>query len=142
MFLGTHALRLDEKSRLVLPAKWRHELAEGLVITRGQANCLYVFTDAEFGRRSDRLSEASLTDRRVQSYARVFWGSAVDQVPDRQGRISVPAPLRGYAGLDRECVVVGASKRAEIWDATKWDAFLGEQESTYAEMGEEVFPGF
>jgi MraZ protein len=142
VFLGTHALRLDEKGRLVLPAKWRLELAEGLVITRGQTNCLFVFPNAEFGRMSDTLRQASLTDRRVQNYARLFYGSAVDQVPDRQGRISVPSSLRAYAGLDRECVVVGANTRAEVWDAAKWEAYLGEQEDQYAEMGEEVFPGF
>lgn len=140
-FLGAHALRLDEKNRLVLPAKWRLELAEGVVITRGQRKCVYVFPAAEFARRSEALRTASLTDRRVQDYGRVFYGSAVDQAPDKQGRIAVPTGLQTYAGLEKECVVVGADTRAEIWDATKWDAFLSEQEESYAELGEEIFPG-
>lgn len=140
-FLGAHALRLDEKNRLVLPAKWRPGLAEGVVITRGQRKCVYVFPTAEFARRSVALRTASLTDRRVQDYGRVFYGSAVDQVPDKQGRIAVPPGLQKYAGLEKECVVVGADVRAEIWDAAKWEAFLGEQEESYAELGEEIFPG-
>ncbi|HEX7355084.1 MAG TPA: division/cell wall cluster transcriptional repressor MraZ [Mycobacteriales bacterium] len=142
MFLGTHPLRLDEKGRLVLPAKWRHELAEGLVITRGQVNCLYVFPTDEFVRMSATLRQASLTNRGAQDYGRLFYGSAVDQVPDKQGRISVPSTLRTYAGLDKECVVVGANTRAEVWDAGAWEAYLREQEPTYAQLGEEVFPGF
>lgn len=142
MFLGTHALRLDEKGRLVLPAKWRLELSEGLVITRGQVNCLFVFPDIEFARMSETLRQASITNRRAQDYARVFYGSAVDQTPDKQGRISVPGQLRTYAGLDKECVVVGANTRAEVWDAATWEAYLSEQEPSYAQLGEEVFPGF
>lgn len=142
MFLGTHALRLDEKNRLVLPAKWRNELAEGLVITRGQMNCVYVFPNDEFARMSETLRQASITNRRAQDYARVFYGSAVDQAPDKQGRITVPGSLRTYAGLDKECVVVGANTRAEVWDAATWEAYLTEQESSYAQLGEEVFPGF
>ena len=141
MFLGTHAPRLDEKGRLFLPAKFRDELAEGLVITKGQERCLYVFPTAEFGRLTDALRTAPVTAKAVRDYSRVFFASASDETPDKQGRITIPAPLRQYAGLTRDCVVIGANTRVEIWDSAAWDSYLQEQEPAFSELGEEVLPG-
>ena len=90
MFLGTHAPRLDEKGRLFLPAKFREELAEGLVITKGQERCLYVFPTAEFGRLTEALRTSPVTHKGLRDYSRVFFASASDEVPDRQGRITIP----------------------------------------------------
>lgn len=141
MFLGTHHPRLDDKGRLVLPARWRDELADGLVITKGQERCLYVFTRAEFTQRAAALEAAPLTAKRVRDYGRVLFASAADDVPDKQGRITIPSALRAYAGLDRDCTVIGANARAEIWDAAAWTAYVGEQEQAFADLSEEVVPG-
>jgi MraZ protein len=141
VFLGTHAPRLDEKGRLFLPAKFRDELAGGLVITKGQERCLYVFPATEFSRLTDALREAPVTAKAVRDYSRVFFASASDETPDRQGRITIPAALRDYAGLSRECAVIGANTRVEIWDAQAWDTYLTAQEPAFAEMSEEVMPG-
>lgn len=141
MFLGTHQPRLDEKGRLILPAKFRDELAEGLVITKGQERCLYVFPKAEFERMSGSLREAPVTAKTLRDYARVFFASASDEVPDRQGRITVPPALRAYAGLTRDCVVIGANTRVEIWDSTAWDTYLEQSEASFADVAEEVLPG-
>ena len=108
MFLGTHEPRLDDKGRLVLPAKFRDGLEQGVVMTKGQDRSLVLWPMAEFSAYADRLREASRTDARIRSYLRVFFSSAFDQVPDKQGRITLPTSLRDYAGLDRELVVVGA----------------------------------
>jgi transcriptional regulator MraZ len=139
VFLGTHAPRLDEKGRLILPAKYREELARGVVITKGQERCLYVFPQEEFARITEELRSAQTAAKRASS--RVFFASASDEVPDKQGRITVPPALRGYAGLQRDCVVIGANTRLEIWDAQAWDTYLAAQEDEYAEAPEEVFPG-
>ncbi len=141
MFLGTHSPRLDDKGRLFLPAKFRDELAEGLVITKGQERCLYVFPLAEFQRMSDALRTAPVTAKALRDYSRVFFASASDEVPDRQGRITVPPPLRGYAGLTRDCAVVGANTRVEIWDAQAWEDYLAGVEPSFAGAAEEVLPG-
>ncbi len=141
MFLGTHAPRLDDKGRLVLPAKWREQLAEGLVMTKGQERCLYVFPMAEFARMSAALREAPVTGRVLRDYSRIFFSSAFDEVPDRQGRVTVPPPLRGYAGLDRDCTLVGANTRMEIWDTAAWESYLQASEPEFAERSEEVLPG-
>ncbi len=141
MFLGTHTPRLDDKGRLFLPAKYREELAGGLVITKGQERCLYVFPEAEFGRITQALRNAPVTAKSVRDYSRVFFASASDEVPDKQGRITVPPGLREYAALSRDCVVIGANTRLEIWDASAWDAYLADQEEAFSAASEEVLPG-
>lgn len=141
MFLGTFTPKLDEKGRLILPSKFRDELADGLVITRGQDRCLYVFSEAEFARMHERLSGAPITSKQGRDYLRVFLSGAHDETPDKQGRVTVPAALRAYAGLDRDLAVIGAGSRAEIWDATAWQHYLEAQESAFADVEEEVIPG-
>ncbi|MET4061347.1 MraZ protein [Arthrobacter sp. UYP6] len=141
MFLGTHSPRLDEKGRLILPAKFREELAEGLVLTRGQERCIYVFSQKEFERVHEQMREAPLSSRQARDYIRVFLSGASDEVPDKQGRITIPPALRAYAGLGRELAVIGAGTRAEIWDATAWQTYLEEQETAFSETDEETMPG-
>ena len=141
MFLGTHTPRLDEKGRLVLPAKYRNDLAGGVVITKGQERCLYVFPPAEFERITEALREAPVTAKAVRDYSRVFFASAFDQVPDKQGRVTIPQGLRDYAGLQRDCVVIGANTRLEIWDETAWTAYLAEKEESFSTAEQEVLPG-
>ena len=140
MFVGTHAPRLDEKGRLFLPAKYRDELSGGVVITKGQERCLYVFPNEEFGRISAALRTSAMSSKATRDYSRVIFASASDEVPDKQGRITVPAPLRTYAGLDRDCVVIGANTRLEIWDAQAWEAYLAAQEDAFSEAEQEVLP--
>ena len=141
MFLGTYAPRLDEKGRLFLPAKFRDELAEGLVITKGQERCLYVFSAPEFARLTERLREAPLTAKGARDYSRVFFASAHDETPDKQGRVTVPPPLRDYAGLERDCAVIGANTRVEIWAADAWSDYLAASEEQFSSLSEEVLPG-
>jgi MraZ protein len=141
MFLGTHAPRLDEKGRLFLPAKYREDLAGGVVITKGQERCLFVFPRDEFTRITEALRDSPVTAKAARDYSRVLFASASDELPDRQGRITVPAALRTYAGLQRDCVVIGANTRLEIWDSQAWETYLAEQEDSFAEAAEEVFPG-
>ena len=142
MFLGTHAPRLDEKGRLILPAKYREELAGGVVITKGQERCLYVFPMAEFRRIAEQLQATPVTHKAARAYSRVFFASAFDQVPDKQGRITVPPPLRDYAGLERDCAVIGASSRVEVWDAEAWQGYLADSEESFSDIEEGVLPGF
>jgi MraZ protein len=141
VFLGTHTPRLDDKGRLFLPAKYREELAHGIVLTKGQERCIYVFPEPEFGRITEVLRTAPMTAKGVRDYGRVFFASASDEMPDKQGRITIPQALREYAGLDRDCVVIGANTRLEIWDAAAWASYLERQEDVFSEASEEVLPG-
>jgi len=141
VFLGTHQPRLDDKGRLFLPAKFREELAPGIVMTKGQERCLYVFPAEEFRAMTQRMAAAPVTSKAGRDYARVFFAGAADEIPDRQGRITIPPALRDYAALSRDCVVIGANTRLEIWDSATWDSYLADQEQAFAELEEEVLPG-
>ena len=136
MFLGTYNPRLDEKGRLFLPAKFRDELAGGVVITRGQERCLYVFTRAAFAAKAEELQHQSLSSKAARDYGRMFFSSASDEVPDKTGRVTVAPPLRQYAGLTKDCVVIGANTRLEIWDAAAWATYEAEQEQAFADQDE------
>ncbi|GAB2890486.1 division/cell wall cluster transcriptional repressor MraZ [Neomicrococcus lactis] len=141
MFLGTYTPRLDEKGRLILPAKYRDELEAGLVLTRGQERCIYVFSASEFERVHEQMRAAPLSSRQARDYIRVFLSGASDEVPDKQGRITIPPALRTYAGLDRDVTVIGAGTRVEIWDSASWDKYLEDQENSFSETDEDVLPG-
>jgi MraZ protein len=141
MFLGTHEPKLDEKGRLILPARFRDDLSEGLVITKGQERCLYVFPANEFSLITERLRQAPVTEKKSRDYLRVMFAGAHDEVPDNQGRVTIPSALRTYASLEKNCVVIGANTRLEIWDATTWNSYLSDREKTFADVSEEVLPG-
>lgn len=141
MFLGTYAPRLDDKSRLVLPAKFREQLAGGLVMTRSQERCLSIWPLAEFRAVTEQLRRAPLTSKAARDYMRVLFAGATDEVPDKQGRVTVPQPLRDYAGLVRDCAVIGANSRIEVWDAAAWEEYLSAQEESFSALSQEVLPG-
>ncbi|MET0975377.1 MAG: division/cell wall cluster transcriptional repressor MraZ [Leifsonia sp.] len=141
MFLGTYAPKLDEKGRVILPAKFRDELSTGVVVTRGQEHCIYVFSAREFEDLHDKIRQAPVTSKTARDYLRVFLSGASAETPDKQNRVTIPANLRSYAGLERDLTVIGAGSRVEIWDTTAWETYLAEQEATFANTTEEVIPG-
>lgn len=142
MFSGTHTPKLDEKGRLFLPAKFREATKEGLVITRGQERALDIRTKADFDVFAEKFRNASQTDGRLRAYGRMLFALASEQVPDKQGRITVTPELRQYAGLDREAVVIGVYDRIEVWEPGSWARYTADQEQAFANLQEEIFPGF
>jgi MraZ protein len=141
MLLGTHTPKLDEKGRVILPSKFRDDLGGGVVITRGQERCLYVFSTAEFERVYERIREAPLTNKQARDFQRMFLSGASAEKPDGQNRVTIPPHLRTYAGLDRDLVVTGVGAHAEIWTADAWNAYADSNEDSYSEMEQEVIPG-
>ena len=140
MFLGTHTPKLDEKGRFFLPAKFREELAGGLVVTRGQDRSLAIYPIDTFVEMTRQVAAAPETVKRVRDFQRMLAAQASDEVPDKQGRVTIPPLLRSYAGLDKDIVVVGAINRVEVWDIATWNEYSAAQEAVFAEMNEEVFP--
>lgn len=140
MFLGMHSPRLDEKGRLVLPAKYRDALAGGVVLTMGQNRSIVLWPAGEFAAHAERVEDEVRAGTKPQSYSRVLFSGASDEILDRQGRITVPPTLRAYAGLDRDVVVIGRNSTAEIWDARAWQTYLADQEETFSGLDGEVRP--
>ncbi len=141
MLLGTHTPKLDDKGRIFLPARFRDELADGLVVTRGQERCIYVFSSKEFKSVHEKISQAPVTSEEARRYLRVFLSGASDESPDKQGRVLLPQLLREYAGLSKELVIIGVGSRAEIWDAQNWNEYLAKNEESFANQAQEVIPG-
>lgn len=141
MFFGTYTPKLDDKGRLFLPAKFREELAEGLVVTRGQERCLTIWSLEDFARLTERLQQAPVTNKGTRDYVRMLFAAASQEVPDKQGRISIPPVLRQYASLDKDVVVIGSMNRIEIWDPASWAQYSEEQEQVFSDLSDEVFPG-
>ena len=141
MFLGTYAPKLDDKGRVILPAKFRDELSSGMVVTRGQERCLYVFSQREFETIHESIRQASITNKQNRDFLRLFLSGANQETPDKQHRITIPAMLRDYAGLDRDLTVIGAGARAEIWDTEAWNAYSADTETDFADADEEVIAG-
>lgn len=120
MFLGEFIHAIDEKGRLTIPAKFRADLAAGLVVTRGIDRCLAIYPLEEWNRLAERVSALPLTDRRARAFRRLVFASAADAVPDRQGRLLIPPRLREYADLDSEVIVTGLNTYIEVWNVGTW----------------------
>jgi MraZ protein len=141
MFLGEFAHTLDEKSRLALPAKFRARLTEGVVMTAGTDHCLQVYPLDEFKLLFERVSALPVMGKEAASLRRMLYSMAHDAVPDKQNRVVIPQPLREYAGITNEVVVVGVGKFVEIWNPREWERAQEEvrehaaQKDVWAQLG-------
>ena len=141
MFLGTHTPRLDDKGRLTLPAKFRDELAGGLMVTRSQDRSLAVYPREKFMELAAKANAASRRDPTIRAYVRKFFSGADEQRPDAQGRITIPVELRDYANLTKECVVSGSGEYIEIWDKAAWEAYDAETDENFSLGDSEALGG-
>ena len=123
MFLGEYQHTLDPKGRVILPAAFREELEEGMVMTVGLDNCVAVYPLGAWARAVESLRTVRPADRRERMFARLLTASAQREHLDRQGRVGVPARLREHANLRRDVAVIGADARIELWDARAWEFY-------------------
>lgn len=133
MFLGEYQHALDPKGRVIFPAAFRDLLQEGLVMTVGVDNCIAVHPSADWRRVVDGLRRLRSTDRRERMFARMMTSMAHADAIDRQGRVTIPARLREYAGLDRDVSVVGADTRLELWDTARWERYRDQAMADFAQ---------
>jgi len=138
MFLGEFSHNLDDKGRLTIPAKFRDELAGGLVITRGIDRCLAVYPRQGWDALAERIAQLPLTQRNARNFSRLMFSGAADFIPDRQGRVLIPQGLREYAGLDSEAVIIGLYDRLEIWNPELWAQVKSEVEEDPESIAEQL----
>jgi MraZ protein len=139
MFLGEHEHTLAEKNRLTLPARFRDSFPDGLVVTRGMDGCLYAYARSDWQSLVDsRLATLDPLSRDDRMMTRYFFSAAVEAVPDKQGRIMLPAPLVEHAHLGRDVVVAGVYDHLEIWDRTAWRAQVKEVEGRADDVAERL----
>ena len=121
MFMGEYSHTIDTKGRLIIPSKFREELGETFVVTKGLDGCLFVFSDEEWKAFEIKLKSLPLTNKNARQFARFFVAGATPCELDKQGRILVPATLREFAGLEKDVVLTGMLNRIEIWSKDKWN---------------------
>jgi len=139
-FLGEFEHTLDDRGRITLPAKFRAELARGVVITRGLDRCLFLFPMEEWAPLAERISALPLGRPNARALRRLLFSGASNVIPDRQGRILIPAYLREYANINGQVVIAGLNTYVEVWDAESWHQVKAEAEEDVlkAEQWEEL----
>ena len=120
MFLGEFVHNLDEKGRLIIPAKFRSHLTDGLVVTRGIDRCLAIYPIDEWEQLAEQVSALPMTDRRARAFRRLVFAQASDVIPDKQGRVIIPSNLLEYARIEDEAVVTGLNTYIEVWSQDSW----------------------
>jgi MraZ protein len=139
MLLGEFEHTIDDKNRLTLPAKFREQLAEGVVVTRGMDGCLYAYPRTDWmDRFQSRVGGLDPLSREGRKLQRHFFSGAAEAEVDKQGRIMIPAPLLRYAGLQRDVVVAGVHDHLEIWDRETWRRELNEVEGSAEHVAERL----
>lgn len=138
VLIGEFHHSLDSKSRLIVPAKFREELGKTFVMTRGLEGCLFVFPEDEWKKIATKMSALPLMKKDARQFARMFLSGASEVDVDKSGRFVIPAVLLEFAGLEKECVVIGVQDRLEIWSKPKWQAFCDVSFDQYEEIAEQL----
>ena len=139
MFMGEYHHNIDEKGRLIIPAKLREILGDKFIITRGIEKCLYIYSLKDWEKIVQKLNALPFTKKDARIFVRSFFSGAADCEVDRQGRINITSPLVGHAGLTKECVIIGANDRIEVWDKASWDNFLNVNAEKLEDIAENLF---
>jgi MraZ protein len=139
MLLGEYEHTIDDKNRLTLPARFRDQLAGGVVVTRGMDGCLYAYSAEDWRERfQERVAALDSLQREGRKLQRHFFSGATEADVDKQGRIMIPAALLRYAGLSRDVVVAGVHDHLEIWDREAWRRELNEVEGSAEHVAERL----
>lgn len=136
MFIGEYSHTVDDKGRLSVPAKFRAELAQGCVLTRGLDGCLWLYPQEEWSKISEEVSKLPVTSKNARSFARFILSGAMDLKLDRVGRINIPNYLADYAKVKSKAVITGMHNRLEIWALENWNSFKSEMENNSEEVAE------
>ncbi len=138
MFIGEFQHNLDQKGRVAIPAKFRKDFEDGLIVTRGIDKCLFIFSKSEWNKLAEKLAELPLAQANSRAFARLMFSGAVDEDLDNQGRILIPDYLRNYASLKKQLVINGLFNRLEIWDKNIWQDYKNKTENSSEEIAEKL----
>lgn len=138
MFMGEYHHTIDDKGRLIVPAKIRYELGSNFVVTRGLDNCLFIYPNNEWSKVIDKYKELPNT-KDARKFMRFFLSGATISDFDKQGRVNISMPLINYAQLEKDCVIIGVNDHLEIWSKTNWDKFIEENEDDLSDIADKLF---
>jgi len=138
MFMGEYQHTLDQKGRIIIPAKLREGLGETFVITRGLDRCLFVYPMEEWRGLEQKMKELPTTQADTRAFVRMFFSGAVETETDKQGRVVIPTNLREHAQIQKEVYTLGVSTRIEIWSKEVWEEYAKRAEESYEALAEKV----
>ncbi|MBD2861810.1 MULTISPECIES: division/cell wall cluster transcriptional repressor MraZ [Paenibacillus] len=138
MFMGEYQHSVDDKGRMIVPAKFREALGAAFIVTRGLDNCLFVYPREEWAVLEQKLKSLPLMKADARAFTRFFFSGATECELDKQGRINIPRNLCEYAKLDKDCVVLGVSNRVEIWSKQVWESYYEQSEESFNEIAEKL----
>lgn len=139
MFIGEYHHTIDEKGRIIIPAKFREELGDNFIITRGLENCLFVYSNKAWEKISEKLNSLPFTKKDARVFNRFFMSGATSVELDKQGRVNIASPLIQYANLCKDCVIIGTGDRLEIWSQEDWDLFFNSSKDNMSDIAENLF---
>ncbi|MBQ3435511.1 MAG: division/cell wall cluster transcriptional repressor MraZ [Bacilli bacterium] len=139
MFLGEYHHTIDEKNRLIIPAKLRKELGNKFIVTRGIEKCLFAYSEKDFERIVQKLETIPFTKKDAREFMRFFLSGATVVEFDKQGRINITSPLVSYADITKDCVIIGAGERIEIWSNDSWNKFINSANDSMSDIAENLF---
>ena len=139
MFIGEYEHSTDSKGRVIIPSKFRDDLGEKFIVTKGLDNCLFVYSQSEWTILETKLKSLPLTSREARTFVRFFFSGASECEIDKQGRILIPSNLREHASIDKEIVIIGVSTRVEIWSKEKWNFYTSDQSVDVDAIAEKMF---
>ena len=139
MFIGEYHHTIDEKGRIIIPAKFRDALGKEFIITRGIENCLFVYSLQNWANITTKLSQLPFTKKDARTFNRFFMSGATNVELDKQGRVNISQPLIQYANLEKDCVVIGTGDRLEIWSQESWDSFFDSTKDSMSDIAENLF---
>ena len=138
MFYGEYQHSVDTKGRVIIPSKFRDELGEKFIITKGLDNCLFAYSSEEWTNLETKLRSLPFTDKDVRAFVRFFFAGATECELDKQGRILIPQNLREYASLEKDVYIIGVSTRVEVWDKSKWESYSGDENMSADNIAEKM----
>lgn len=138
MFMGEYQHSIDDKGRMIIPARFREALGSSFVITRGLDQCLFVYSNEEWAVLEQKLKALPLMKSDARAFTRFFFSGATECELDKQGRVNIPNNLRDHAKLDKDCVVIGVSNRVEIWSKEQWEQYSKQSEDSFNEIAEKL----
>ncbi|WP_017811800.1 MULTISPECIES: division/cell wall cluster transcriptional repressor MraZ [Paenibacillus] len=138
MFMGEYQHNIDDKGRIIIPAKFRELLGPSFVVTRGLDHCLFVYPMEEWSLLEQKLKSLPLMKADARAFTRFFFSGALEGEWDKQGRVNLPINLKQYARLEKECVIIGVSNRVEIWSQSVWEQYYNESEQSFNEIAEKL----
>lgn len=136
--MGEYQHAMDEKGRLIIPAKFREGLGEKFVITRGLDNCLFVYPMEQWKLLEEKIKELPTSHADTRAFVRMFFSGAVEAELDKQGRVVIPAHLREHARIERDLYVIGVSTKVEIWAKETWENYSSQAQQSYESIAEKI----